>query len=309
MTTLRVGFGCEQLGGHAWGDVVPADVEAAVAQGIEAGVRLFDTADCYGRGESERRLGRLLRAHRSQVLVATKFGVRLADDGQVTCDSSPEWAEAALHGSLQRLRMDYVDLFQVHRWDRRTPLPDLFERLDRLRASGKCRFIGVTNIPTSELPDKLPTHFVSLSLEFSLVARELEAEAVAAANRGISFISYGTLGQGLLSGRYPAGHRYAADDRRARPSYVHHHGERRVRNAAILETLAQAAAAVGASPARVAVAWALARIPRSIALVGIKRPAQLKDVLGALTLTLPAEWHERLDAVSLQAHAERAHAE
>jgi aryl-alcohol dehydrogenase-like predicted oxidoreductase len=295
---LRLGFGCEQLGGHNWGELVADEVASAVDEAIERGINLFDTADCYGLGDSERRLGTLLRARKARVVVATKFGVRVDGAGRVSYDSTPAWAARAMDASLERLQTDCVDLFQLHYWDGVTPLVDTLDCLDRLRRAGKCRYIGVSNLRAADLPEVLPDGFVSLSLEYSLVAREAERDAQAVAARGLSFVAYGTLAQGLLSGRYGPDHRFGADDRRSRPSYAQHHGARRERNTAIVSALLDAAAAHGASPVQTALAWALAQLPRSIALVGIKRPAQLRDALGALELSLTAAWRARLDTVS-----------
>jgi myo-inositol catabolism protein IolS len=306
---LRLGFGCEQLGGHNWGEVVAGDVASAVDEAIERGVNLFDTADCYGLGASERRLGTLLRAWKAKVMLATKFGVRVDASGRVSYDSTPAWAARALDASLERLQTDCVDLFQLHYWDGVTPLADTLDCMDRLRRAGKCRYIGVTNVRAADLPEALPDGFVSLSLEYSLVARETEQDAEAAAARGLSFFSYGTLAQGLLSGRYGPDHRFGADDRRSRTSYVQHHGARRERNSAVVAMLLEAASAHGASPVQTAIAWTLAQLPRSIALVGIKRPAQLRDALGALELSLAGTWRARLEAVSkLPGASEPAHA-
>jgi aryl-alcohol dehydrogenase-like predicted oxidoreductase len=295
---LRLGFGCEQLGGHNWGPVVVSEVASAVDEAIERGVNLFDTADCYGLGESERRLGALLRARPGHAMVATKFGVRVDASGRVSYDSSPDWATRALDASLERLQMDCVDLFQLHYWDGQTPLADILGCMARLRRAGKCRYFGVTNVRAADLPAVLPEGFISLSLEYSLVARERERDAEAAGTRGLTFLSYGTLAQGLLSGRYGPQHRFGADDRRSRAAYVQHHGWRRERNSAIVAVLTEAAAALGVSPVQAAIAWVLERLPHSIALVGIKRPAQLNEALGAIQVSLSDTWRLRLDSVS-----------
>jgi myo-inositol catabolism protein IolS len=306
---LRLGFGCEQLGGHNWGRVVVSDVESAVDAAIERGVNLFETADCYGLGESERRLGALLRARPGKTIVATKFGVRVDAAGRVSYDSSPEWAARALDASLARLQTDCVDLFQLHFRDGRTPLAATLDCMAGLRRAGKCRYIGVTNVPVADLPSGLPDGFVSLSQEYSLVAREAERDGQEAGRRGLSFLTYGTLGQGLLSGRYGPQHEFGADDRRSRATYVQHHGARRERNSVIVAALTETAAALGVSPVQAAIAWVLECLPRSIALVGFKGPAQLIEALGALQVSLPDTWRLRLDGASaLPGPSRAAHA-
>lgn len=299
----RLAFGCEQLGGYEWGRVDPGEVIAAVELAVGEGITLFDTADCYGRGESERRLGEALARHRDATVIATKFGVRFSDTGSVFYDSSPQWAAAALDASLRRLRTDRVDLLQMHYWDGVSPIAALFETLERLRERGKIRWYGVTNhVPLGVAAADYPG-LVSASLEYSLLERSQEEEARVLGAAGLTFLSHGTLGQGMLSGKYGAGARFEPGDRRARVRYRNFHGERLVRNARVVETLAAQARELGASPGQLAIAWVLCTLPGSVALVGIKRPDQLRDALGALDLQLPPATLAVLDRASAGAPA------
>src|SRR6516162_10250370 len=153
----RLGFGCEQLGGYEWGRVDPGEVVAAVELAVAAGVTLFDTADCYARGESERRLGRALAPHRERITIATKFGVRFSDSGSVWYDSSPQWAREALDASCRRLGVETVDLLQMHHWDGVTPINALFDTLEQLREQRKIRWYGITNhVPPSAMRSAYP---------------------------------------------------------------------------------------------------------------------------------------------------------
>jgi myo-inositol catabolism protein IolS len=302
----RLAFGCEQLGGYEWGSVDPGEVAAAVEVAVGAGVTLFDTADCYGRGESERRLGRALSPHRERVIIATKFGVRFTDSGHVWYDSSPEWAETAVDGSLRRLGVEVVDLLQMHYWDGVTPLNALFDALERLRQRRKIQWYGISNhVPAGIIPTDYPG-LVSASLEYSLVERVHEAAARALAGMGLTFLAYGTLGQGILSGKYGADAQFAAGDRRAHPHYRNFHGERLARNSGIAGVVSAHARELGVSPVQLAIAWVLHQLPESVALVGIKRPEQLQDALGALRLHLPATTLAALDAAAPTAAAPAA---
>jgi aryl-alcohol dehydrogenase-like predicted oxidoreductase len=294
----RLGFGCEQLGGYEWGRVDPGEVVAAVELAVAAGVTLFDTADCYARGESERRLGRALAPHRERVMIATKFGVRFSDSGSVWYDSSPEWAEAAVDGSLRRLGVEVVDLLQMHYWDGVTPLNTLFDALERLRQRQKILWYGISNhVPEGIVPADYPG-LVSASLEYSLVERVHEAAARALAGAGLTFLAYGTLGQGILSGKYTSDSHFGAGDRRAHPHYRNFHGERLARNSRIVGVLTAHARELGVSPVQLAIAWVLHRLPQSVALVGIKRADQLQDALGALHLHLPGTTLAALEAAA-----------
>lgn len=294
----RLAFGCEQLGGYEWGAVNPAEIAAAIEIAIERGVTLFDTADCYGRGESERRLGQVLARHRERVILATKFGVRFTDSGSVWYDSSPEWATQALEGSLVRLGTEMVDLFQMHYWDGTTPLDALFERLERLREQHRIRWYGITNHPLGALVPAGYPGFVSGSLEYSLLERAQERAAQQFADAGLTFLAYGSLAQGMLSGKYRQGAHFAAGDRRSRPSYRNFHGNRLQRNSGLVDLVQAQARQLGVTASQVAIAWVLQAIPRCVALVGIKRADQLLDVLGALPLALPTEVVTALDSAS-----------
>ncbi|MGH8289031.1 MAG: aldo/keto reductase [Steroidobacteraceae bacterium] len=293
----RLAFGCEQLGGHAWGTVEPHEIERAIELAVERGIRIFDTADCYGRGESERRLARALAPHRSRVLVATKFGVRFGSGGKVYYDSSPEWAEQALTESLQRLGGQSVDLFQMHYWDGITPMRALLDKLEKLREQSRIRWYGLTNYVPSAAELQYPG-LVSASLEYSIAQRAAEETARRMADAGITFLSYGSLGQGVLSGKYRSPDCFGEDDRRSRAKYRNLHGATLTRNLRIVHALTAEARAQEVTPAQVAIAWILHKLPASIPLVGIKRPDQLRDVLGALELKLGSAALAAIDRAS-----------
>ncbi len=299
----RIAFGCEQLGGYQWGNVDPGEVQQAIEAAVSSGVMLFDTADCYGKGESERRLGRMLAPHRDRAFIATKFGVRFTAAGDVFYDASVEWARTALEASLRRLGTEQIDLLQLHYWDGKSSLPALFDWLERAREQGKIRAYGVTNCVPDAIDAGAYPGLASLSLEYSLVCREHERAAQQCSRSGLTFIAYGSLGQGILSGKYRSGGQFGSDDRRSRPAYRNFHGARLQRNSAIVEVVAAQAAALGASPSQVALAWILHRIPRSVALVGIKRREQLQDALGAAQLSLSPEALATLEQASSVAQA------
>jgi myo-inositol catabolism protein IolS len=283
----RLAFGCEQLGGYEWGELDVREIATAIEVAIEQGVNVFDTADCYGRGESERRLGSIIKPHRDRVFLATKFGVRFSDAGSVWYDSSPKWAQQALEDSLRRLDTDVVDLLQMHYWDGVTPLLGLFDHLEKLRHQGKIRWYGITNhLPPESVPQAYPG-FVSVSLEYSLIESTHERAAERLGRAGVTFLAYGSLGQGLLSGKYRGETRFRSNDRRARERYVNFHGERYARNQRIVEVLVREATKLGVLPSQAAIAWVLQKLPSSLALVGFKRVQQLREALGALTLILP----------------------
>jgi myo-inositol catabolism protein IolS len=293
----RLAFGCEQLGGHEWGAIDVAAIEEAIRIAVTHGAILFDTADCYGLGESERRLGRALRGQRDRALIATKFGVRFSTDG-VFYDSRIEWIEQALHASLQRLDTEFIDLYQMHYWDGSTPLAQVFDHLEMQRERGKIRWYGLTNHVPHELNLSAYPGFVSVSLEYSLVNRKHEQLARALTLQDLTFISYGSLGQGMLSGKYAADHNFPGNDRRSRAAYANFHGDRKQRNLLTVHCLQKWAERIGASAPQIALAWIFQRLPGSVALLGIKQPRHISEGLAALSLALPTAAFEELDVVS-----------
>jgi len=285
----RLGFGCDPLGGHAWGRVDPAEMKKSIRLAVDLGVTIFDTADCYGRGLSETRLAQALGNRRQQVVVATKFGVRLDRAGCASYDNSAVWFERALAGSLRRLRTDYIDLYQVHYWDRKTPWLEILSRLERKREAGIIRWYGVSNelLNVDELPTR-PPGLVSCSFEFSLANRVNEPVIEAMRRRwDLGFLSWGSLGQGVLGGKYDTIEHLAPEDRRRRRTYVNFHGENLKRNQRLIGRIRDCLAGYpSATPAQIAIRWILNHFDFSVALVGAKTREQLRDDVGAVDLGL-----------------------
>jgi myo-inositol catabolism protein IolS len=296
---LPLVFGCEQLGGHNWGHLDVAELELAVAGARDVGVRIFDTADCYGLGVSEERLGRVLRSVRGEVFIATKFGVRFDAAGRRFHDTSPKWCEEALQGSLRRLGTEYVDLFQIHYPDDSTPLAETFATLARLQEKGLIRSFGFCNLSPSAVPAHVRSQCTSFSNEFSLLHRENEGAAQELNCAGVWFMPYGVLGQGVLSGRYLGPAAFGKDDRRSAERYRHFHGAGLERALRIVEVLRACAGSLGTSLPQLAIAWVLSRFSLVVPIVGIKSRAQLRDVAGAMKIRVPAEMLARLDAAAV----------
>lgn len=299
-------FGCEQLGGFEWGQVDTSEVVRAIEQAVKSGVNIFDTADCYGKGLSEERLGKVLKPCRSQVVIASKFGVRFSSDG-VFYDSSPEWAAEALDASLKRLSTDYIDLFQMHYWDKKTNLEDIIYQLEKFVEVGKIRAYGFTNI--SQLPSKFNgnANYQSMSLEYSLANRSNELIAQDYSSRNFSFFSYGSLGQGVLSGKYRKSSKFMKEDRRSRPEYKNFHGKNYESNLRIVEVIDKWGKELNQPVPMLALSWIRKIIPNSIPIVGIKNSRQLESVLGLADFVLPDEAFNDFDMVSSQINIHAKH--
>ncbi len=294
----RIGFGAEPLGGYEWGDVDQAEIESAVGVALDAGINLFDTADCYGDGESERRLSRALGSRRSEAVIASKFGVRFDSQNKAYYDNSVAYIEQALDASLARLKIDCIDLYQLHWRDNHTPLDVVFDCLESQRQEGKIRAYGVTNVePQILVPHAGRPGLASFSLQYSLVHREQEAAIRELCTQGLAFLSYGSLGQGLLSGRYAADHTWPENDRRRRPQYENFHGDKLARNLALVERLNKVAASRNYPATSVAaLRFILDSLPSSVAIVGVKSRAQIAQNALAGTGSLGRECLEMLIA-------------
>lgn len=283
LDVCRIVFGTDALGGHAWGAFDEKASMDAVALAAERGVNLFDTADCYGLGLSEIRLGKAL-ADRPDARVASKFGVRQDAGGRTVYDNSSAWLDAALDASLTRLGRDHIDLYQVHYWDGARPLRDTFEQLEDKRREGKIGWYGVSNCTREMIGEgALPPGLVSCTFEASLVERKWEAEFDAFARADVAGLSWGSLGQGLLSGKYDRENRPAEGDRRNRSTYPKFHGAELERNLRIVDALREMAPRYpGRTTAQLAIRWLLDHRATTAAIVGMKTMAQVDDVLGAL---------------------------
>ncbi len=287
----RLGFGCCPLGQHGWGAVDRAALIAAVRRAADGGVTLFDTADVYGLGASEENLAKALGPRRKDVVIATKFGVRV-EGGRTFYDNAPAHMERALLGSLRRLKTDYVDLYQVHYLDGVTPPEDVVEALERWRTRGAIRAYGVCNVRAADLPrlSSCGGRFASVQNACSLVRLGGEADLRAAcAALHAAPMTWGSLGQGVLTGAYGADAAFPPDDRRSRASYPHFHGEGLARSQRIVAAMRPIAAAHGVPLSAAALRFLLDRLSGSVVLAGAKRPEQAADNLRADGWNLSAQ--------------------
>jgi aryl-alcohol dehydrogenase-like predicted oxidoreductase len=282
----RIGFGCEQLGLHNWGDVNVNDVGLAINLAIENGVNFFDTADIYGLGKSEENLGKFLRKKRKSVNIITKFGIRL-HNGQKYLDSSPEWMIQALDASLKRLNTDYIDIFQLHYWDEKTDLDLIYYYLNELMISGKIRTFGFSNLALNQL--HLNSKFVEnadiFSFEYSIINREKESLILEQQKKKV-FLAYGALGQGLLSGRYKSSKDFQCGDRRATERYVNFHGEKLQKNLKIIEGIKKISDKYSMNTAQISLRFVLDNLINSSVIVGVKNPSQISDAIKVFNFSL-----------------------
>lgn len=291
--------GCP-AGEYGWGNVSRSEVERAMISAVEMGVSFFDTADTYGLGRSEETLGETLRPYRDQVTLATKFGVRV-EGGKTIFDNSPAYIRQALAASLKRLRTDRIDLYQVHYLDGVTPIPEMMEALIRHQDQGDILAIGLSNIKPEHIAALAPyrDHLSTFQNHFSLAHRADEM-AMRAIMEGLAVapLTWGSLGQGILTGKYGADVHFEANDRRSRSVYDNFYGDKLAKNLRIVEAMRPVAKAHGVPIASIAVRFILDTFPGSVVITGVKSPEQARDNALALSFTLTQAEREALAEVS-----------
>lgn len=303
---LRVS--CLALGTMTWGrDTDQHEAREQLEAFADAGGTLIDTAAAYGDGESERLVGALLdtAVPRADLVIATKAGVSNAG-GKRTVDVSRKALLDQLDDSLDRLDLDYVDLWQVHTWSDDAPMDETLGALDHAVTSGRARYVGLSNysgwqtaaaaVHQRSGTGRAPLR--STQVEYSLLQRGIEREVLPAAGRfGLGVLAWSPLGRGVLTGKYRGG--TPADSRGATTHlapFVDPYLDDRSRH--IVDAVCTAADGLGALPLEVALAWVRDRPEVCAAVVGARTAAQLRDVLGADDLVLPDEIRVALDEVS-----------
>lgn len=291
--------GCP-AGEYGWGNVSHQEIEAAILRAYELGVNFFDTADTYGLGRSEENMGEVLGPVRDKVVIATKFGVRV-ENGKTFYDNSPAYIEKALNLSLRRLRTEYVDLFQVHYLDGVTPIAEMMDALMLQKERGKIRAIGLSNVTLAQARAFTPyaEGIASVQNHYSLAHRTSEADILEISRLlHVSPLTWGSLGQGILTGKYDASVHFDKNDRRSRVIYDNFYGEKLQKNLAIVEAMRPIAKAHGVSVAAVAVRWILDHLPNSVVIAGMKNPRQAEGNAQALTFVLTGEEVRQLEEAS-----------
>ena len=292
-----VGLGCYNFGGRLDLDGARAVVDAA----LDAGVTLLDTADVYGgQGGSETILGQLLEGRRDEVVVATKFGMSMGGQSERELRGSRRYIRRAVEASLQRLRTDYIDLYQYHRPDGTTPVAETLEALSELVTEGKVRYVGCSNFAAWQLIDAEwisqsggLRRFISAQNEYSLLERGAEAELLPACERhGIGVLPYFPLANGLLTGKYRRGEPAPAGTRLAgRAGILDHADFDRI------EALEAFAAAAGRSLLDLAIGGLAAQPAVSSVIAGASTADQVRANVAAGAWVPDAEALEQLAAV------------
>ena len=298
-----VGLGCNNFGGRI-------DLEASrqvVQKAIDLGITFFDTADVYGdRGGSEAALGEILGTRRKDIVLASKFGIQMDADGKLK-GGSRRYIMSAAEASLQRLKTDWIDLYQFHQPDPRTPVEETLRALDDLVRQGKVRYIGCSNLASWQVATAQWTSrhnglntFISCQDEYSLVVRKAEQELIPAMQAyGLGLLPYFPLACGLLTGKYkrdaapPAGTRLSVMKTRA-DLYLTQH------NFDIVDKLTDFAKARGHTLLELAFSWLAARTPVASVIAGATKPEQVEQNVRSINWKLTPDELAEIDRITAQ---------
>lgn len=298
-----IGLGCMSMSG-TYGPADDAESIRTIHAALDGGVTMLDSAEVYGPFANEELVGRALKGlaptdRREKIVVATKFGRAISDDGKVAgVDSSPARIRRVADASLRRLGIDVIDLFYQHRVDPAVPIEDVAGAVGDLVRAGKVRWFGLSEAGAGTIARAHRVHPVSaVQTEYSLWERGVEAEILPTMRRqGIGFVAYSPLGRGFLTGQAQSAEGTEAGNyRRFDPRFAQ---DNFARNQTILATVKSVAGELGATPAQVALAWLLAQGGDIVAIPGCKRRDHLNDNLGTARIALTAAQRARLDAAA-----------
>jgi len=289
-----VGLGCNNFGWRIDAEASAKVIDAA----IESGATFFDTADRYGKGQSEEFLGRALGKRRDQIILATKFGMEM-EPGQK--GASAKYVREAVEASLRRLRTDRIDLYQLHQPDAETPISETLGALDELVRAGKVREIGCSNFSIAQIREAADAsrgraQFVSVQNEFSLFHREPETNGVLAEceARSLAFLPYFPLASGLLTGKYRKGNKMPEGSRGAEGWGPKVFTEE---NLAIVESLIEFAELRGHTLLELAFSWLLSHDVVASVIAGASKPEQIRANAKAANWQLASDDLTEIDSI------------
>ncbi len=289
-----LGLGCMGMS-EFYGTTDEGEAIATIHRALELGIDFLDTADMYGRGANEKLVGKAIGDRREEVIVATKFGNVRNDDGSREVRGDAEYVRQACEASLQRLGVDYVDLYYQHRVDFRVPIEETVGAMAELVAEGKVRYLGLSEASPETIRRAHAVHpIAALQSEYSLWTRDPEDGVLATCRElGIGFVAYSPLGRGFLTGQIRSADAFAEGDFRGYlPRFQ---GENLERNLELVAQVEEIAEEKGRTPGQIALAWVLSRDDDIVPIPGTKRRRYLEENAGAAEVELTDTELEQLE--------------
>ena len=301
-TVSAIGLGCMNLN-HAYGaPPTPEQGERVLLSALDAGVTMFDTAALYGLGNNETLIGKVLKNKRSQFTLASKggmAGVDVAGDGKLVrvIDGRPETIRKNCEDSLRRLQTDVIDLYYLHRWDKKVPIEDSVGAMADLVSRGHVRAIGLSEVSAATIKKVHAVHPISaVQTEYSLWTRNPEIAVLALCKEiGATFVAFSPVARGFLTDAPPAEAEIAASDiRKTMPRFL---GDNYTANLKLLPGLKTLANEAGCTPAQLSLAWLLQKAEHIIPIPGTRSVEHLKEDIAAADIKLSADLIQRAEAL------------
>ncbi|MZF83925.1 aldo/keto reductase [Streptomyces sp. SID5643] len=300
------GLGCMGMS-FAYGPSDEDTSRATLERALELGVTLYDTADAYGAGENERFLSPFFKAHRDEVVIATKFALSIPPDDPTrrVIRNDPPYIREAVEASLKRLDVDVIDLYYMHRRDVNVPIEESVGTMADLVREGKVKHLGLSEVTAGELRAAHAVHpIAAVQSEWSLFSRDIETHVVPAARElGVALVAYSPLGRGFLTGSFTDAEQDLSDGdfRRRQPRFT---GDNAMANATLLELIRSVAEAHDATIGQIALAWAQQQATihglQVIPIPGTRKPSRVEENTAATGIVLTDEQLELLDGIAAQ---------